>query len=80
MAYHAGRPGVSQEERVGSRGFPPGVSAGWSSSVQAAGATQTRDGGQSKQSKNGKPHRLIFYYSEGFLRCITSKNNQVVKK
>lgn len=48
MAHSAGGPGVSQEKHLGSRGFPAGVSAGWNRAVQAAGATQTRDGGQSK--------------------------------
>lgn len=48
MAHNAGGPGVSKEKHLRSGGFPSDVSAGWNGTVQTAGATQTRDGGQRK--------------------------------
>lgn len=48
VAHNAGGPGVSEEKHRGPGGFPPDVPAGWSGAVPAPGATQSRDGGQSK--------------------------------
>lgn len=67
MAHHAGGPGVPQEEHLGPGVFPPDLAAGWSGAVPAAGATPTRDGGQSKwaevaggmgERKNGYVKRI----------------------
>lgn len=44
LAHIAGSPGVSKEKHLRPWGFPPGVSAGWSRPMSAAGQTQTRDG------------------------------------
>lgn len=60
MAHNAGGPGVSQEEHLGPRGFPPDVSAGRSGAVQAAGAAQTWDGGQGKNVEQKNPKDLIY--------------------
>lgn len=70
MAHNAGGPGVSEEKHRGPGGFPPDVPAGWSGAVPAPGATQSRDGGQSKWIVGGRRGHLLVQIRSKLFSCL----------